>query len=137
MIPKQHYVYRPIILTKFCKLPSDSLFGDTVWLIRLVEIIILFLFSKNITITLTSAIVQCQYTSCTSQGISCLLAVFRFRCLFLSVQMTFSFRGLSYLYKVRHAHKRLCTVLPKYNKIQVLPGITSCRLMKDNNQQLI
>ena len=25
----------------------------------------------------------------------------------------------------------------KYSKIQVLPGITSCRLMKDNNQQLI
>ena len=35
-------------------------------------------------------------------------------------------------YKARHAHKRLYTVLPKYSKIQVLPGITSCRLMKDN-----
>ena len=33
-------------------------------------------------------------------------------------------------YKARHAHKRLYTVLPKYSKIQVLPGITSCRLMK-------
>ena len=35
-------------------------------------------------------------------------------------------------YKARHAHKRLCTVLPIYSKIQVLPGITSCRLMKYN-----
>ena len=42
-----------------------------------------------------------------------------------------------YIYKARHAHKRLCMVLPKYSKIQVLPDITSCRLMKDNNQQLI
>ena len=41
------------------------------------------------------------------------------------------------MYKARHAHKCLCTVLPKYSEIQVLPGITSCRLMKDNNQQLI
>ena len=40
-------------------------------------------------------------------------------------------------YTARHAHKRLCTVLPIYSKIQVLPDITSCRLMKDNNQQLI
>ena len=37
-----------------------------------------------------------------------------------------------WIYKARHAHKRLCTVLPIYSKIQVLPGITSCRLMKDN-----
>ena len=36
------------------------------------------------------------------------------------------------LYKARHAHKHLCMVLPVYSKIQVLPGITSCRLMKDN-----
>ena len=36
------------------------------------------------------------------------------------------------LYKASHAHKRLCTVLPIYRKIQVLPGITSCRLMKYN-----
>ena len=35
-------------------------------------------------------------------------------------------------YKARHAHKHLCTVLPIYSKIQVLPGITSCRLMKYN-----
>ena len=41
------------------------------------------------------------------------------------------------VYKARHTHKCLCTVLPKYSKIQVLPGITSCRLMKYNNQQLI
>ena len=40
------------------------------------------------------------------------------------------------LYKARHAHKRLYTVLPKYRKIQVLPGITSCRLMKTINKQL-
>ena len=40
-------------------------------------------------------------------------------------------------YKARHAHKCLCMVLPIYSKIQVLPGITSCRLMKYNNQQLI
>ena len=37
---------------------------------------------------------------------------------------------------VRHAHKRLYTVLPKYSKIQVLPGITSCRLVKDNKQAI-
>ena len=39
-------------------------------------------------------------------------------------------------YKARHAHKRLYTVLPKYSKIQVLPGITSCRLMKYNRQAI-
>ena len=27
-------------------------------------------------------------------------------------------------------------VLPKYSKIQVLPGITSCRLMKYNKQAI-
>ena len=41
-----------------------------------------------------------------------------------------------YLYQARHAHKRLYTVLPKYSKIQVLPGITSCRLMKYNKQAI-
>ena len=41
-----------------------------------------------------------------------------------------------YWYKARHAHKRLYTVLPKYSKIQVLPGITSCRLVKDNKQAI-
>ena len=40
----------------------------------------------------------------------------------------------SYQYKARHAHKSLYAVLPKYSKIQVLPGITSCRLMKYNKQ---
>ena len=40
------------------------------------------------------------------------------------------------LYKARHAHKRLYTVLPKYSKIQVLPGITSCRWMKYNKQAI-
>ena len=39
-------------------------------------------------------------------------------------------------YKARHAHKRLYKVLPKYSKIQVLPGITSCRLMKYNRQAI-
>ena len=39
-------------------------------------------------------------------------------------------------YKARHAHKRLYMVLPKYSKIQVLPGITSCRLMKYNGQAI-
>ena len=39
-------------------------------------------------------------------------------------------------YKARHAHKRLYTVLPKYREIQVLPGITSCRLVKDNKQAI-
>ena len=43
---------------------------------------------------------------------------------------------LKALYKARHAHKRLYTVLPKYSKIQVLPGITSCRLVKDNKQAI-
>ena len=42
----------------------------------------------------------------------------------------------SYSYKARHAHKCLYTVLPKYSKIQVLPGITSCRLVKDNKQAI-
>ena len=41
-----------------------------------------------------------------------------------------------YMYKARYAHKRLYTVLPKYSKIQVLPGITSCRLVKDNKQAI-
>ena len=41
-----------------------------------------------------------------------------------------------YQCKARHAHKRLYTVLPKYSKIQVLPGITSCRLMKYNKQAI-
>ena len=40
------------------------------------------------------------------------------------------------IYKARHTHKRLYTVLPKYSKIQVLPGITSCRLVKDNKQAI-
>ena len=40
------------------------------------------------------------------------------------------------LYKARHAHKHLYMVLPKYSKIQVLPGITSCRLMKYNTQAI-
>ena len=40
------------------------------------------------------------------------------------------------MYKARHGHKRLYTVLPKYSKIQVLPGITSCRLVKDNKQAI-
>ena len=39
-------------------------------------------------------------------------------------------------YKARHTHKCLYTVLPKYSKIQVLPGITSCRLVKDNKQAI-
>ena len=39
-------------------------------------------------------------------------------------------------YKARHAHKHLYTVLPKYTKIQVLPDITSCRLMKYNKQAI-
>ena len=45
-------------------------------------------------------------------------------------------RDFQELYKARHAHKRLYTVLPKYSKIQVLPGITSCRLMKYNKQAI-
>ena len=43
---------------------------------------------------------------------------------------------IPYSYKARHAHKRLYMVLPKYSKIQVLPGITSCRLMKYNKQAI-
>ena len=46
------------------------------------------------------------------------------------------FKLLQDMYKARHAHKRLYTVLPKYSKIQVLPGITSCRLMKYNKQAI-
>ena len=45
-------------------------------------------------------------------------------------------RRMPSMYKARHAHKRLYTVLPKYSKIQVLPGITSCRLVKDNKQAI-
>ena len=40
-------------------------------------------------------------------------------------------------YNARHAHKRLCLVLPISSKIQVLPGVPSCRLMKTISQQLI
>ena len=43
---------------------------------------------------------------------------------------------LLHQYKARHVHKRLYTVLPKYSKIQVLPGIISCRLMKYNKQAI-
>ena len=39
-------------------------------------------------------------------------------------------------YRHWHAHKCLCMVMPLYSKIQVPPGITSCRLMKDNKQQV-
>ena len=41
-----------------------------------------------------------------------------------------------FVYGARHAHKCLYTVLPKYSKIQVLPGITTCRLVKDNKQAI-
>ena len=41
-----------------------------------------------------------------------------------------------FLYKARHAHKHLYMFLPKYSKIQVLPGITSYRLMKYNKQAI-
>ena len=54
----------------------------------------------------------------------------------LPSQMTKATCSSSYEYKARHAHKRLYTVLPKYSKIQVLPGITSCRLMKYNKQAI-
>ena len=47
-----------------------------------------------------------------------------------------TYNKLHCMYKARHAHKRLYTVLPKYSKIQVLPGITSCRLVKDNKQAI-
>ena len=43
---------------------------------------------------------------------------------------------LHFKYKARHAHKHLYTVLPEDSKIQVLPGITSCRLMKCNKQAI-
>ena len=48
----------------------------------------------------------------------------------------FSLVNISSKYKARHAHKRLYRVLPKYSKIQVLPGITSCGLVKDNKQAI-
>ena len=48
----------------------------------------------------------------------------------------FSIERVFLVYKARHAHKRLYTVLPKNSKIQVLPGITSCRLVKDNKQAI-
>ena len=55
--------------------------------------------------------------------------------LFTFVFPDFVFK-IKHFYKARHAHKRLYTVLPKYSKIQVLPGITSCRLVKDNKQAI-
>ena len=39
-------------------------------------------------------------------------------------------------YKARHAHKHLYTVLAQYSKIQVLPSITSYRLMKYSKQAI-
>ena len=55
---------------------------------------------------------------------------------YLALNPSFYFGEQPYTYKARHAHKRLYTVLPKYSKIQVLPGITSCRLVKDNKQAI-
>ena len=52
------------------------------------------------------------------------------------IKETKSENCLQVVYKARHAYKRLYTVLPKYSKIQVLPGITSCRLMKYNKQAI-
>ena len=43
---------------------------------------------------------------------------------------------ISGIYKATHTHKRLYMVLPKYAQIQALPGMTSCRLMKYNNQAI-
>ena len=62
--------------------------------------------------------------------ISLLISLFTFACIRHTII------SLSNGYKARHAHKRLYTVLPKYSKIQVLPGITSCRLVKDNKQAI-
>ena len=45
-------------------------------------------------------------------------------------------KKLVIVYKARHTHKCLYKVLPKYSKIQVLPGIISCRLMKYNKQAI-
>ena len=62
-----------------------------------------------------------------------------FWCLQEDIEMIQNISSLSiiqHIYKARHAHKRLYTVLPKYSKIQVLPGITSCRLVKDNKQAI-
>ena len=60
------------------------------------------------------------------------------QCMLFKPQKFFAKKTLEFLfqYKARHAHKRLYTVLPKYSKIQVLPGITSCRLVKDNKQAI-
>ena len=54
----------------------------------------------------------------------------------LKLLLTIPYHNTSYNYKARHAHKCLYTVLPKYSNIQVLPGITSCRLVKDNKQAI-
>ena len=51
-------------------------------------------------------------------SIACLLS-------FTNLQLVIPGRTWILLYKARHAHKRLYMVLPKYSKIQVLPGITS------------
>ena len=40
-------------------------------------------------------------------------------------------------YRHRTTHKRLYMFLSLYSQIQVLPDITSCRLMKNNNSKLI
>ena len=55
---------------------------------------------------------------------------------FINTHFAMKIRNMLFNYKARHAHKRLYTVLPKYSKIQVLPGITSCRLMKYNKQAI-
>ena len=47
-----------------------------------------------------------------------------------------AWRYWDFRYKARHAHQRLYMVLSKYSKIQVLPGIPSCRLMKYNKQAI-
>ena len=56
--------------------------------------------------------------------------------IFLSQYSKVRYVKYKYFKNTRYAHKRLYTVLPKYSKIQVLPGITSCRLVKDNKQAI-
>ena len=86
--------------------------------------------------------------SCAEFWMFCRRTYFRLKCIGTLTRMCTDYQKISEtstsmgiftarnVYKARHAHKRLYTVLPKYSKIQVLPGITSCRLVKDNKQAI-
>ena len=63
-------------------------------------------------------------------SIACLLS-------FTNLQLVIPGRTWILLYLGRTVYKRLWACLALYSKIQVLPGITSCRLVKDNKQAIV